>query len=163
MRDRQQLEELTGAVSLGVLAEDAVLATSHILNEAVDGIPDHDKQTLIIAQQVLEGLSSATTIAISPPETRQMNTDDVYLDAFRAVRLQAPDQPAQEYLKGLADALRRVIDSGTVLDEDRPSLTQVQSFFACVGEVTLARANELFERSRKEPLPWTRTETTTLS
>ena len=92
-----------------------------------------------------------------------MNTDEVYLDAFRAVRLQAPEQPAQEYLKHLADALKRVIETGKVETKDRPNLEEVQSFFACVGEVILARANELFERSRKEPLPWIRTEKTSLS
>jgi hypothetical protein len=163
VRDRQQLEELTGAVSLGVLAEDAVLATSHVLHGSSDSA-DLDKKTLIIAQKILEDLSSATTIQIiAPSGHRQMNTDEVYLDAFRAVRLQAPDQPVQEYLRNLADALKRVIDSGTVEDEDRSNLEEVQSFFACVGEVTLARANELFERSRKEPLPWIRTDTTSLS
>lgn len=163
MRDRQQLEELTGAVSLGVLAEDAVLATSHVLHGSSDDV-DRDKQTLVIAQKILEDLSSATTIGIvAPSGPRQMNTDDFYLDAFRAVRLQAPEQPAQEYLKSLADALKRVIDNGKVEDEDRSNLEEVQSFFTCVGEVTLARANELFERSRKEPLPWIRTEKTSLS
>jgi hypothetical protein len=163
VRDRQQLEELTGAVSLGVLAEDAVLATSHVLHGTSDDV-DRDRQTLVVAQKILEELSSPTTIEISAPSGhRQMNTDEVYLDAFRAVRLQAPDQPVQEYLKDLADALKRVIETGKVEAEDRPNLEEVQSFFACVGEVTLARANELFERSRKEPLPWIRTEQTSLS
>jgi hypothetical protein len=162
VRDREQLEELTGAVSLGVLAEDTVLATARVLRE--ESLGARYRQTLQVAHQVLEGLSSDRVDEVTAPSgRRRMDTDELYLDAFHAVRIQAPGEPAQDYLKKLANAIKRVLDDEKLTDQDRVLVGKVKDFFSCIGEITLSRANELFDPSRKEPLSWIRMHTTSHS
>jgi hypothetical protein len=154
MRDRQQLEELTGAVSLGVLAEEMVLAAGRVLRR--EALGDRERQSLRMGHQLLERASSAKFGVVPPEGPRRMDTDEAYLDAFRAVRLQAPGEPAQEYLRKLAAVLSRVLGEEELTPEDHKHLAQIQEFFARIGELTLARANDFFDKSRKEPFPWMR-------
>jgi hypothetical protein len=157
VRDRQQLEELTGAVSLGVLAEEMVLATGRVLRE--EHLGDRERQTLEFGHQLLERLSTATFGLVPPSGPRRMDTDETYLDAFRAVRLQAPEEPAQEYLSRLADVLSRIVAEKKLTAEDRELVVSIRDLFSRVGELTLARANDLFDRSHKEPFSWIRMQT----
>ncbi len=154
MRDRQQLEELTGAVSLGVLAEEMVLATGRLLRD--EQLGDKDLGILGVGQQLLERLSSESLGVVPPSGPRRMDTEEAYLDAFRAARLQAPGEPAQEFLGKLADVLGRAIKGETLSAVDRQLLPKIQEFFAQIGELTLARTNDLFDRSRKERFRWIR-------
>lgn len=154
MRDRQQLEELTGTISLGLLAEELVLAAGRALRSETLG--DRELQTLETGHQLLERLGRVTFGVVPPPSTRRMDTDEAYLDAFRAVRLQAPGEPAQEYMRRHAAVLARVLKQENLSPDDRASLAEIQDFFARLGELTLARANYVFDRSRKEPFAWIR-------
>jgi hypothetical protein len=161
VQDRQQLEELTGAVSLGVLAQEIVLATSRVLRK--EDLADRERHTLEAGQQLLERLS-AEKLGVAPPAgARTMDTEETYLDAFRAARLQAPDEPAQEFLGRLAKVLSAVLAGKELTEEERGLVVRIQEFFARIGELTLARANDLFDRPRKEPFPWIRMQATSFS
>ena len=154
MRDRQLFEQLTNAVSLGVLAEEMVLAAGHAA--ARQTLDDHDLEILRTGQQLLSAIASATLTVVPTPGPRRMDTDAAYLEAFRAVRLEAPGERAQDFVSNLSGVLEKAVSGGEITDHDVEVLRRVQDLFARVGEMSLVRASDLFEQPRKEPLPWTR-------
>ena len=154
MRDKQLFEQLTNAVSLGVLAEEMVLAVGHAV--ARRPLDEHDTEVLRTGQQLLSAIASTTLTVVPTPGPRRMNTDAAYLEAFRAVRLEAPGERAQDYLNSLCAVIEKTASGGDISDSDIEVLRRVQDLFARVGEMSLVRAGDLFEQPRKEPLPWTR-------
>jgi len=154
MRDRQLFEELTSTVSLGVLAEEMVMAAGHAA--ARKELDEHDVEVLRSGQELLSTIASATLTVVPTPGPRRMDTDVAYLEAFRAVRLEAPGERAQDYLNELCGIIGKVLGGGEINDEDIAGLRRVQDLFARVGEMSLMRAGDFFEQPRKEQLPWTR-------
>lgn len=153
MSDRHQLEEVTGAVSLGVLAEEMVLAVGRLRRE--EQLTQEDLRTIEAGQRLLEELSSAVPGVLSPGGTRHMDTEAAILDVYRAVRLRAPEEPAREFLARLAKPLARATQGDRMLsDQERALLPEIQALFTQIGELSLARTNELFDKGRKEPFAW---------
>jgi hypothetical protein len=154
MRDKQLFEQLTNAVSLGVLAEEMVLAAGHAV--ARRPLDEHETEVLRTGQQLLAAIASTTLTVVPTPGPRRMDTDAAYLEAFRAVRLEAPGERAQDYLNSLCAVIEKAASGREISDNDIGVLRRVQDLFARVGEMSLVRAGDLFEQPRKEPLPWTR-------
>jgi hypothetical protein len=84
-----------------------------------------------------------------------MDTEAALLDVYRAVRLRAPDEPAREFLARLARPLAHATQAERALrPEERELLPEIQALFAQIGELSLARTNDLFDKGRKEPFAW---------
>jgi len=152
VNDRHELQEMTGAVSLGVLAEEMVLAVGKLRRE--ESLAARDLDTITGGEQLLQRLSSDTPSVLSPVGIRHMGSEAALLDVFRAVRLRAPDQPVREFLRKLAEPLGRAARSEALQPSDRELLPEIQALFVQIGELTLARTNDLFDRGRKEPFGW---------
>lgn len=161
MHDRQQIEELSGAVSIGLLAEETVLATARVLRGI--NLNQRDKEALLTARKLLQRLGATPTGVMSPPGPKRMDSEEAYLDTLRAVRLQAPNEPLHGYLTKLAKVLSKAAGGKTLSSSDRQLVTSVRDLFIHVGELTLARAAELFDRSSQDPLSWIQIQTTSPS
>jgi hypothetical protein len=152
MRDRQgDLEELTGRVSRGLLAGDVVVAVDHLL-ETGDWYGEGDRQTVARGQQLLEALSERQAAPAQLPRARQMLASKTFLETMHAVQAQAPNEPVQEYLQRLADAIKDALD-GELTPETRRNLETVRNLFAYLGQRNLARVNDV-TRSRRDLSRW---------
>ncbi len=152
MRDRQgDLEELTARVSRGLLAGEVVVAVEHLL-ETGDWHGEDDRETAARGQQLLEALSERQAVPARLPRPRQMLASKTLLETMDAVQAQAPDEPVQEYLQRLADAIKDALD-GEVTSETRRNLETVRDLFAYLGQRNLARVNDI-TRSRRDLSRW---------
>lgn len=151
MIDRQELREVAGAVSLGLLSEDLVLSVGRLLRK--DPLEAADYQALQFGKSLMERLGSQSRGALVASGTSRIDTDESDLDVYRAVRIQSPNEPARELLNRFAGLLDRAI-RGELSPDDEPTVILIRQLFARVGELTLARTDDLFERSRMEHLEW---------
>jgi hypothetical protein len=149
MRERQHLEELSGAVSLGLLAEDMVIVIGRVMRG--ETLNAKDRRVLEMARALFATLGCADVIL--PAAGRdQMLSDDAYFDALRAVETQVPGQEAQAAAARLVELLDTVL-TGDVDQVAAHELHALRAVFIDVGKATLMRANDL-SRSRQEPYPW---------
>lgn len=158
MRERQQFEEVSTVVSLGLLAEDMVLVIGRVMRG--DEMRERDRRVLEKAKRLLETLSSEDVVPVDLGAD-QMLADEAYLDALRALKLRAPEaeeQVAAAQLVALLDAVLR----GELDEPMREQLLQLRAIFVDVGKSMLTRANDL-ARSRQEAYAWHPTKATSLS
>lgn len=153
MNERQPLEELAGPISMGLLAEEVVLAVGMAMRD--EELGHRERRAIEHAQAFLRGLSSTTNDIIGPAVLRQMDSDQTYMDAFRAIKLHAPDQPFREYLEKVEQVLGKALE-GKLETNDQSLCLDAQRLFLRVGEIQLARTSGFFERSKEDPFSWTR-------
>jgi hypothetical protein len=149
--DRHELQEMAGTVSLGVLAEEMILALGKLKRD--EKLADPDVRTLNGGHQLLSQLGAEAPATVAGGGVRRMGSESA-LDVYRAVRIHAPDQPVRDVLRKLAAPLGRAASRQRLRSEDRTLLPQIQALFVVIGELALAHANELLDRGRKEPLGW---------
>jgi hypothetical protein len=152
MIDRQEIHEVAGAVSLGLLSEDVVLSAGRVLRK--EALEPSDYEALRNGKALLERLGSkAIGGAVVPPGPRRIDSDESDLDVYRAVRIQSPNEPARDLLSRLADLLDRAI-GGRLSSDDDTGILFTRELFTRVGQLTLARTDDLFDRARTEQLEW---------
>jgi hypothetical protein len=145
MVERRGGEELSGLLSLGLLAEGAIRALGRVTRN--EPLAEGDERILHDALRLFERMAEEEVVVVRAVAD-QMLTDDSYLDALRVVELAAGND-LQERAKRYAELLGRAVDGG-VTDEERAELADLRDLFVSVGETTLSRANEL---SRAYPEP----------
>jgi hypothetical protein len=161
MREREQFEELSSVVALGLLAEDMVLVVGRVLR-GID-IVDRDRHVLRDARRLFEVLTEETVVPTTWMRER-MVADDAYRDAMRIVRERALtiDQSEREAAAELVALLDAVLD-GTLGNEQGEQLVRLREIFVEVGKTMLMRSNELM-RSRQETISsWRPMQATSLS
>lgn len=150
MRDRHHFQGLSSAVSLGVLAEDVVLATGRLLR----GEPLDEQTTEVLArgrELIVSLYDTQKGLGPTLSASRQVS-EQATIDALRAIRRQGLEAPTQDYLRSLAELLE---NPDNVAEDARVQrLDELRRFFAFIGQVALARANGL-ARPRQEQSSWT--------
>lgn len=154
MTDRHEIDELTGAVSLGLLSQDVVLAIGRV--RRAEPLTDSDSHSLRGGKFLLDRLASDAPSLVQSEHPRQMQDDVADREVFRAVRIQSPDEPAREFLARLALVLDHAL-VGTLAVDEADTIKIAQNLFAQVGDLALTRTNDLFERSHSEQFQWTDT------
>jgi hypothetical protein len=140
MRDDYQLEEVSGAVSLGLLASDIVIATSKVLRGVA---PSSSERAALESGEVLLRAMSAPIDDVRPSHRLgQLGSKSSAIDALHAVQLRVPGEDVQEYVKPLADAVRKVLD-GTPITTHTAEIESVRDLFASLGEMEVSRVTSL--------------------
>ena len=146
MIERRSGEELSGVLSLGLLAEGAVMALGRVIRS--EPLRYEDLRVVADARRLFELMATEDVLVVETLED-QMLTDESSLDALRVVELQEGDglhDRAQRYV----ELLQKVIDGSIEEKEERSELESLRALFVEVGEATLSRANEL-SRAYQEP------------
>jgi len=147
------MNELAGVVSLGLLADETVLAIGRLLRHEALGSREHD--VLLDAKGLLESLGSAEVPLIQVSGWHHLHADPANGAVFRAARIQAPNEPVRAILNKFAAALEIAIAENGA-GKEPGELRGVQELFGRVGELSLARTSAIAEERR--PLKWTKPE-----
>jgi hypothetical protein len=154
MHDDPKLEEMSGAVGMGLLASDIVLAIGKALRSEV--LSDQDEQALRGGQQVLQALSSPVADLPLSDGLSQLGGSST-LDALQAVEGEVASGSVQERAAHFAEQLGAVI-GGDPVDQHRDELAQIRMLFSRIGDVEVARASGLSRPTQDSP-PWLTHET----
>src|SRR5688572_12220793 len=101
MRDGSQMEELSGAVGLGLLAGDVVLALGRLINGRELNGPD--RPTLEHAQSLLESLSGqGDAPSTGSSRLRQFAAGETAFDVLSAIETEAAETELEDFVKPLA-------------------------------------------------------------
>lgn len=147
MRDYRGLEEMTGAVSTGLLAGDVVLAIDAVLRTDQ---PDEDTaDTLRTGGQYLRTLANPTE-EVGGSQTGSLSATDAALDAVAQVQREKPNENIQTVLEHLADSLEASA-GGEKLPPKTVELAV--NIFSLLGDLELARVTSL-SRERQDPIRW---------
>ena len=162
MRDDYQLEEMSGAVGLGLLASDLVLTTGKVLR--ADALSDDDRRTLAFGRRLLEALG--TPLDDVPPieGLGQLSSKNSALDAIKAMQVRFPGDDIGKHVVPLAEALRAVLEAdsakgkretalASVLERYADRLREIRDLFATIGEAEVTRVTNL-ARPRQDAPPW---------
>lgn len=145
MRDDYQLEEVTGAVSLGLLASDVAVATSQMLR-GID-TSSIDRVSLERGAALLRALSRPFEEPAPPDGLGQLGSRGSELDALRALEVHMPGEDVREAVRPLADALDQILGGAPVADH-RKEIEKIQRLFSLLGEMEVSRVTSL---SRPSP------------
>ncbi|HEX2084282.1 MAG TPA: hypothetical protein VHF89_01255 [Solirubrobacteraceae bacterium] len=149
VRDYRGLEEITEAVSTGLLVGDVVLAIDARL--AGREIGDEEKGVLAAGAQLLRALASPDAAGPGPATTASLAATGAALDAVAAIGADRPPDEIRDHLLHLATALdAAATDDGAV---ERASLEKVVELFSLVGDLELAHVNSV-SRERQDPGRW---------
>lgn len=140
MRDDYQLEEMSGAVSLGLLASDIVIAASRILRGA--GASEADRAALGGGEALLRALSAPLDDVRPPARLGHLGSKSSAMDALHAIQVRIPDGDVQEYVRPLADAVRMVLE-GKPASEYAKEIESVRDLFASLSEMEVSRVTNL--------------------
>jgi hypothetical protein len=151
MRDDYQLEEVSGAVSLGLLASDIVIATSKLLCGA--DLSDPERRALEGGEALLRTMSVPLDDARRSHRLGQLGLRSSAIDALHAVQARMPgEEDIQEHVVPLADAVRQVLE-GTAVAAHTAELESVRDLFALLGEMEVSRVTNLSRPTPDMP-PW---------
>jgi hypothetical protein len=150
MRDDYQLEEVSGAVSLGLLASDIVIATSKLLRGA--SLSDPERRALEGGEALLRTMSAPLDDARRSHRLGQLGSRSSAIDALHAVQARMPGEDIQEHVVPLADAVRKVLE-GTSVAAHTAELESVRDLFTLLGEMEVSRVTNLSRPTPDVP-PW---------
>lgn len=152
MRDGSQMEEVTGAVSLGLFAGDAVFALGRVISTG--SVAEDDRPILERGQQLLEALGAPVDAPTPPGGPRHLALGGSALDVLAAVETEAAEVAVEDFLRPLADALKESLDGKVEGHTDH--LKTLRRVFAAIGDVEVSRVSQL-SRPRPPSLPSWRT------
>lgn len=161
MREREEFEELSSVVALGLLAEDMVLVLGRVLRGIELG--DTDKHVLRDARRLFEVRGDEDVVPTAWGHERIV-ADDAYRDAMRIVRERSPqlDQAGRDAAEQLIALLDAVLN-GTLGDGDKEQLVRLREIFVEVGKTMLMRSNELMRSQQETISSWRPMQATSVS
>lgn len=140
MRDDYQLEEVSGAVSLGLLASDIVIATSKILRGVDPSI--RDRTALESGEALLRSMSAPLDDVRPPVRLGHLGSKSSAIDALHAIQVRVPGGDVHEYVRPLADAVRAVL-GGAPIGEHANEIESVRDLFMSLSEMEVSRVTNL--------------------
>lgn len=148
MRDYRGLEEMTGAVSTGLLAGDVVLAIDAALQ--ADAVDDETADALRAGGDYLRALAHPTELDLSGSQTGSLAATEAALDAVAQVQRDKPNENIQTFLEQIAQSL----DSAAAGDKLEKKTAEIAvDIFSLLGDLELARVTSL-SRERQDPIRW---------
>jgi hypothetical protein len=145
MGDEYELEEVSGAVSLGLLASDVAIACSRLLRR-VD-LSESEQQALQAGHLLLQALSEPLGDIRPSDRLGQLGSKSSAIDALHAVELRVPGKDIREFVEPLAQSVAKVL-AGAPIDEHADHIEAVRDLFATLSEVEVSRLSNL---SRPRP------------
>lgn len=145
MGDEYELEEVSGAVSLGLLASDIAIACSKLLRHA--DLSDAEEKSLRAGHLLLQALSEPLDDVRPSDRLGQLGSKSSAIDALHAVELRVPGEDIREYVQPLEESLAAVMATGNI-NEHTTQLEAVRDLFATLSEVEVSRLSNL---SRPKP------------
>lgn len=146
MPDRQGMEVASGATSLGMLADNALIAI--LRYERGEPLSERDLEILEEARQLLEAISElGTREVVVASRVRDMAPIGVLDETFRAIGDAHPGD-SEDLAAGIL-WLQSAIDEVLAGGADNSTLIRLRAFFDRLGDITLARA-DLFARPGRE-------------
>lgn len=149
VRDYRGLEEITEAVSTGLLVGDVVLALDARL--AGRTIGDEERDALSAGAQLLRSLASPETPGPGPTTTASLAAAGAALDAVAAIGANRPPDEIRDHLLQLATAVDAAATENG--EPEREPLERVVELFSLVGDLELAHVNSV-SRERQDPGRW---------
>ena len=156
MRDYRGLEEITDAVSRGLLVGEVIVA----IDRAGSGgdLDDQTRRTIQAGASLLRDMAHPDRTMALIGSTGSLVATGAAVDAASRSIGRRPPEDVQQYLDGLADALVALAETREQRADD---LQQVQSLFSFLGDLELARANDV-SHQRQDPVGWLSTATPSL-
>jgi hypothetical protein len=150
MRDRKNIEELSGTISRGLLAGDVVLALDKFLHDGV--LTEAELEAIKRGKSVLQSLEDPDIAPVRPSRARSVVSSKSVLDAIHAARVQSLGEPFHEFVQNSVAALDAAVRR-EVTEVQRPHLESVRGLFAYIAQLNLAHANDL-TRTRRDLPKW---------
>lgn len=148
MRDQPDLEELSGVVSAGLLAEGVVFASGRLMRS--EPLEVAEREALSQGKLLLQLIASPDA---GPPNVAGMGylaADAGALETLRAVRAQAPDEDVRVFLERLMAVVDGALQGQDVSTKTH-ELETLQMLFMSLGRFALARTNA-YGRPREDRL-----------
>ena len=153
MLDRHGVEAATGAASLGMLADDALIAVVHY--QKGEPLSERDRRAFERAVEVFEAIRELGTRQVVVRSTlRDMAPVGVLDETFQAIT-DAREGESEDLAAGLArlqEAIKDVL-AGTAKGE---ASQRLREFLDRLGAVTLARSEEIARPGREQRGKWIR-------
>lgn len=140
MGDEYELEEVSGAVSLGLLASDVAIACSRLLRRA--DLSESEQQALRTGHLLLQALSEPLGDVRPSDRLGQLGSKSSAIDALRAVEIRVAGKEIGDYVEPLAQSVADVLD-GASIDEHANQIEAVRDLFATLSEVEVSRLSNL--------------------
>lgn len=143
------LEEITGALKLGIFSGDAALALDRTIR--AKEVTADDRSILTCSLALFEKLRDPAGSYQADGGLSQLAAGEPGLDVLTAIEDQAAGGEVEEFLDPLIDGLRRALD-GDVEDEV-DNLGKLLQVFIAIGDAEVERVSELSQpRSLSIPL-----------
>jgi hypothetical protein len=139
MGDRGQMQELTGAVGLGLLAADTARALGRSIHSGQ--VLDADRPVLERARALLASFAAPADAPTPRTGLRQLATTESALDVLSAIEMQAAEADLDEFLPPLSIALEEALHGA--VEKHRESLTALRQLFVSIGDAEVARVSQL--------------------
>ena len=152
MLDREGLGSASGVASLGMLADDALLAVVRYLGG--QAATERDRKALEQAMQVLQTIGELGERRVEPTSgLRAMASLGVLDETVQAVTHASPGVDAGDLVAALTqlqDAIRSVLAGNA----HRDTATRLKVFFDRLGVITLAKSEEVVRPGREQRVKW---------
>jgi len=149
--DRQGVEAATGAASLGMLADDVLIAVVRFQK----GLPlsDRDRGALDRAAKVIGGIRELGTRQIVLRSTlRDMAPVGVLDETFQAIAA-AREGQAENLAAGL-ESVQQAIEEILAGTAEEAASRRLREFFDRLGAITLARSEDIARPGREQREKW---------
>ena len=153
MRDYRGLEEITDAISRGVLVDDVIIAVDQALGEADLG--EDERASVLAGESLLRDLAHPDRAASSANAASGLVAMGAVVGAASRSVGREPPADIQTYLDNLAEKLNALATRNERHEDD---LMQVVALFSFLGDAQLARASSV-SRERQDPARWLLTPT----
>lgn len=153
MHDEANFDEVAGAVGMGLVASNVVLAIAKLTRS--DPLDDRDRKALERARAVLDGFSHKGGLPLADG-LHQLEGSSA-IDALQAVELNIGGESVEDFATKLSHELTAVI-AGEPLEGHWEALDQVKALFSAIGDAEVMRVTNISRASHDVP-PWLTPET----
>jgi hypothetical protein len=143
------MEEMTGAVQLGLFAGEAAIALERTINQGEVGAGE--RQTLAQGLWLLEALQGPRNHGGEGNGPQHLAIGEAGLDILTAIEAQAEDTTLGDFLTDLAEGLRNALDGD--VGGNQQQLESLLQLFVAIGDAEVERVSCLAQpRSPSIPL-----------
>jgi hypothetical protein len=155
VRDRLDIEAASGSATLGMIADDALIAVLHF--DEGKPLTDRDRAALSTLKDVLAGVEQLSSRSVTAPtHLRSMAPPAVLDETFQAVASARRHQYGDDVTAAFAQ-LKADIEAVLGGRVDEQAALRLRAFLDRLAAVTLARSEKLARPGREHHPEWMRT------
>jgi hypothetical protein len=148
--DGNQIEEMTGAVELGLFAGGVVVALGRVLRDG--SVTAEDRTVLKQGQELLEALRLPENAFGPEAGLHRLGLGGTGLDVLSAIEAEAANADVEEFLEPLTEALKESL-MGNAADHVK-ELEVLHRVFISIGDFEVARVSNLSQPGPPSSPPW---------